>query len=313
MTRRTRGKPISGWVIINKPVGINSSRVVGLIKKRFDAQKAGHGGTLDPLASGVLPIALGEATKLISLAMDGRKIYRFTVQWGNERTTDDAEGGITNISDVRPKRCQIQAALDEFIGDIEQIPPKFSAIKVDGKRAYELARTGQKFSLEPRAVKIFSFDLIRILSPDAAEFRVECGKGTYIRSLARDFARRLGTFGYVARLHRVSVGPFGEGHANSLDSFDHLVYEPHSSGYLLPIEAALADIPALAFNPRQVEQIRHGRPVPMIDFLEDCSDDSFTSRVAGAPICAMADGRLVALVFVKDNFVCPKRVLNLNS
>ncbi len=208
MARRRKGTPIHGWLILDKPLGPSSSGCVGKLKWLTGAQKVGHGGTLDPLASGVLPIAFGEATKTSSYAMDGSKTYEFDVTWGTSTETCDAEGDVIASSDARPTEEQINAALPSFIGDIDQIPPKFSAIKIDGQRAYELARKGEEVDIKSRPVTIHDLRVVRIVDSNTASFEVDCGKGTYVRSLARDLALHLGCEGHISRLRRTAVGPF---------------------------------------------------------------------------------------------------------
>src|SRR5690242_4003426 len=198
---------VHGWVVLDKPVGMTSTHAVSVIKRLFKAKRAGHAGTLDPLASGCLPIALGEATKTVPFVMEGRKRYRFTVQWGEERDTDDAEGRVVEISAVRPEEAAIRAALPRFTGTIAQVPPRFSAIKVEGERAYDLARDGEVVELEPRPVEIGRLELVERPDAEHAVFEAECGKGTYVRALARDLGRVLGTFGHVSALRRTAVGP----------------------------------------------------------------------------------------------------------
>ncbi|MCC6981920.1 MAG: tRNA pseudouridine(55) synthase TruB, partial [Bauldia sp.] len=215
--RRKKGRPVSGWLPLDKPEGVTSTRILSEVKRLFDAQKAGHAGTLDPLASGMLPIAFGEATKTVSYVMDGRKIYRFAVRWGVQTDTDDTEGHAIAHSDVRPTPEAILAALPEFTGTIVQVPPAFSALKIDGERAYDLAREGEAVVLEPREVEIHRLTLVDVPDADHAVFEAECGKGTYVRAVARDLGRRLGTLGHVTALRRLLVGPFGEADMVTID------------------------------------------------------------------------------------------------
>ncbi|MEE8333476.1 MAG: tRNA pseudouridine(55) synthase TruB [Alphaproteobacteria bacterium] len=310
MGRRRRGQPIHGWLIIDKPPGMTSSRVVGRVRGILDAAKAGHGGTLDPLATGVLPIALGEATKTVSWVMDGTKRYRFTVRWGEARATDDTEGEVTAVSDARPDEAAIRATLDQFIGDIEQTPPAYSAIKVAGKRAYDLARAGEEVVLAARHVRVDTLTLVAIPDADHAEFEVACGKGTYMRSLARDIALALGTVGHVSALRRTAVGPFDEKAAISLESLESLVHSAPPSDYLLAVETALDDIPALALNPAQADHLRHGRPV-RVQGPEGHAFVDIGDADDGDVVCAMADGQAVALARYQDGEIRPVRVLNL--
>lgn len=300
MARRRRGQVVDGWVIVDKPVGLTSTQVVGRVRRLFDAQKAGHAGTLDPLASGVLPIALGEATKTVPYVQDGRKIYRFTVCWGAERTTDDLEGAITLQSPDRPDAAAIQAALPALTGTIMQVPPAFSAIKVDGERAYDLARDGVAVDLAARPARIDRFDLLACPDLDTAEFEVECGKGTYVRALARDLGRALGCLGHVAALRRVRVGPFGADRAIGLAQLAETCDTPAPGQHLLPVVTALDDIPALAMTGPQAERIRHGQSVRVLF----AADDLYRLE---------HDGHLVALASVAGGEIRPLRVFNLQA
>ena len=305
---RRRGKPIHGWLNIDKPLGLSSAGVVGKVRRLTGAAKVGHGGTLDPLATGVLPVALGEATKTVAYALNGTKVYRFTVRWGEARTTDDAEGGVTETSPVRPTSSEIEAVVNEFIGEIEQIPPAFSAVKVAGKRAYALARADIPVELEPRRVRVDELRLIDLPDADHAEFEVVSGKGAYMRSLARDLALALGTVGYVSALRRVAVGPFHEKDAISLDNLAALGHSAPLSELLLPVETALDDIPALALTEAEGWSLRHGQPVPAIPVVTRSS----VSRLdPGAVICAMSGGKPVALAQITGAEIRPLRVLNL--
>ncbi len=244
MARRKKGQPIHGWLVIDKPAGKTSSQVVSIVKRMLDAQKAGHGGTLDPLATGVLPIALGEATKTVSYIMDGTKRYRFAIAWGEARDTDDSEGAVTQTSDVRPSAVDIRAVLTDFVGVINQVPPNYSAIKIDGNRAYALARSGKTVIISSRPVRIDRIELVDVPDVDLAVFEVACGKGTYMRSLARDIALALGTFGHIGSLRRLAAGPFDVTDAISLESLKSLVQSAPPSTYLRSVESALDDIQA---------------------------------------------------------------------
>ncbi|NKB20436.1 MAG: tRNA pseudouridine(55) synthase TruB [Alphaproteobacteria bacterium] len=310
MARKRRGQPIHGWISIDKPSGRTSAQVTAQVRRLLDAAKAGHGGTLDPIATGVLPIALGEATKTVSYVMDGIKRYRFTVCWGEERTTDDLEGDVTAISEIRPIEADIVSVLPEFIGDIEQVPPDFSAIKLGGKRAYDLARAGEQVTIAKRQVHIEEFALVSQPDIDHAVFEVMSGKGTYMRSLARDIARRLGTVGHISELRRICCGPFLETASISLETLETLVHSAPPSDYLLAVETALDDIPALALNEAQADHLRHGRPVR----VQDSGGRSFVetgSLVEGDVLCAMADGQPVALARFADGEIRAVRVLNI--
>ncbi|HEV7546990.1 MAG TPA: tRNA pseudouridine(55) synthase TruB, partial [Reyranella sp.] len=261
MSRRKSGDKVDGWVILDKPVGLGSTPAVSRVRRLFGAQKAGHGGTLDPLASGVLPIALGEATKTVPFVMDGRKEYHFTLRFGQARSTEDAEGEVTATSDLRPTDEAIRGALAAFVGEVEQVPPAFSALKIEGKRAYDLARAGEPVALKPRRVLIERLELLGRPDADHADFVVSCGKGTYIRSLGRDLALSLGTVGYLSALRRTAVGPFREEAAISLPKLEALGHIPALLGALAPVATALDDIPALALTEAQADRLRQGQPV----------------------------------------------------
>lgn len=259
--------PIHGWLNLYKPLEISSAQAVGKAKFLTQAQKMGHAGTLDPLADGVLPLALGEATKATSLLMNARKTYRFAIQWGESTTTDDREGQILRASPNRPSKAQIEAVLPGFTGIIEQMPPAYSALKINGERAYDLARAGREVVLQPRPVTIYHIELAAEPEADTAQFRVECGKGTYVRSLARDIALALGTVGHVVTLTREAVGPFTIRNAISLDFLEKSVHNaPALAGvsgraWLMPIASVLDDIPALELDAASVKRLRHGQTV----------------------------------------------------
>lgn len=261
MPRKRKGRPLHGWLIIDKPLEISSSQVVGKARWLSKAQKAGHGGTLDPLASGLLPIAFGEATKTTSYAMDGRKTYQFHVTFGESRTTDDAEGDVVATSDVRPSMAEVEAVLPQFVGDIQQVPPAFSALKVDGKRAYELARAGDAPEMQARTVSIHGLALESVVDEHIIAFVVDCGKGTYVRSLARDIAEALGTVGYVSLLRRTKVGPFTLEHAISLEKLEEVCKKNAVEEVLRPIEDVLDDIPAVSLTQSQADDLRFGRAI----------------------------------------------------
>lgn len=310
MGRRRKGRPLNGWLVIDKPLGLTSNAVVGQVRRLMNAAKVGHGGTLDPLATGLLPLAFGEATKTVSYVMDGRKTYRFTVRWGEARTTDDAEGTVSAVSDVRPERAAILAVLPRFQGLIEQIPPAFSAIKVDGERAYDLARAQEEFELAPRPVRIDSLELIDQPDPDHARFEVACGKGTYMRALARDLALALGTVGHVAELRRTAVGPFTEKHAISLEKLGPLVHSAPPETILLPIATALDDIPALALIDEEIRQIRNGQELPILALA---NRSTLPKLAPGGVVLVTADGAALALTRVEGGALRPFRVLNIEE
>ena len=263
--RHKKGRALSGWVNFDKPLNMGSTQAVGKIRRLFDAQKAGHAGTLDPLASGILPIALGEATKTVSFMQDAGKSYEVVVAFGSQTTTDDAEGEIVEASDMRPDAAAVDAALAHFIGLIEQVPPQFSAIRKDGQRAYKLARTGEKIDLPPRQVQIDTITLLDVLDEAHMRLRVECGKGVYIRSLARDLGRFLGTFAHVSALRRTRVGGFDEKTALGLEKLTALGHSARDlaalDACLLPLETALNDISALALSDDAASCIRQGQAI----------------------------------------------------
>ncbi|WP_085902543.1 tRNA pseudouridine(55) synthase TruB [Kiloniella majae] len=309
MARKKKGLPIHGWLVLDKPLGLSSTQLVGKARRALNAQKVGHGGTLDPLASGLLPLAFGEATKTVSYAMDGRKTYRFAVKWGEATSTEDREGEVIEISPVRPVKEDILQALANFVGDVEQVPPRYSAIKVDGKRAYDLARDGdEEFELKSRIVHISRFDLIDMRNEDVAEFEVDCGKGTYIRSLGRDLAKALGTCAHVIELRRTRVGPFTLEHAISLESLEEIGHSPAADGLLLPVETALDDISALALSEAEATRLRQGQVLSMIT-RHDL--DRIGDLVNGDVFLATENGTPVALARFEKGEVRSVRVLNL--
>jgi len=307
--RKRDKRDVHGWVVLDKPVGMTSTHAVSVIKRLFAAKRAGHAGTLDPLASGCLPIALGEATKTVPFVVDGRKTYLFTVRWGEERDTDDAEGRVVATSDSRPDAAAITAQLGRFTGTIEQVPPRFSAVKIAGERAYDLARDGEAVDLAPRAVTIHRLELIEMPDPDHTVLAAECGKGTYVRSLARDLGRALGTFGHVSALRRNRVGPFGEDAMISLERLESLCHraaagEQNLADVLLPIETALDDIPALAVSPADAARLHRGQAV----LLRGRDASIFRGMVQ-----VSASGQLVAIAEVDRGEIVPKRVFNLTG
>jgi tRNA pseudouridine55 synthase len=314
-TERTPGpkkrqkRDVHGWIVLDKPVGMTSTHAVSVIKHLFTAKRAGHAGTLDPLASGCLPIALGEATKTVPFVVDGRKTYLFTIRWGEERDTDDAEGRVAASSPVRPDAAAIKALLPRFIGTIEQVPPRFSAIKIAGERAYDLARDGETVELAPRPVVIHRLELIDIPDADHAVLAAECGKGTYVRSLARDLGRALGAFGHVSALRRSRVGPFGEADMIPLEQVEALCHraaagEAHLADTLLPIETALDDIPALAVSPADAARLQRGQAA----LLRGRDASIFRGMVQVA-----CSGQLLAIAEVERGEIVPRRVFNLTG
>ncbi len=307
MARKRKGLPIHGWFNIDKPAGLSSSDVVSRVRRYTGAAKAGHGGTLDPLATGVLPVALGEATKTVSYAMDGLKTYRFEVRWGIATTTDDTEGEMLEEHAARPGREAIEAALPNFTGDIEQVPPVYSAIKVNGRRAYDLARRDEEVELAPRQVHIERLSLVEVCDVNRAVLEMTSGKGVYVRSLARDLARALDTVGHVAWLRRTAVAGFHESDAISLDILEALGHSAAASDILLPVETVLDDIPALALTQQEANRLRHGQGVAV---LPVASRSPFKDISQGDTVVAMAEGKLVALAKIAGGEIRPVRVMN---
>ncbi|MBS9719224.1 tRNA pseudouridine(55) synthase TruB [Tianweitania sp. BSSL-BM11] len=306
---KKKGRPVSGWVVLDKPVGMGSTEAVSKVKWLFNADKAGHAGTLDPLASGMLPIALGEATKTVPYVMDGTKVYRFTVTWGEERNTDDLEGVGTHHSTKRPSRDEVSAVLPGYIGVISQIPPSFSAIKIAGERAYDLAREGEVIEIPAREVEIDRLDIINH-DDQSTEFEVECGKGTYVRSLARDMGRQLGCYGHISMLRRLAVDPFTDADFVTVEELEAVrpkiseddVVRPDFSAvddFLVETAAALDCLPQVALSEDAAHRVRLGNPVIV--------------RGRDAPIeaeeaCATVRGKLVAIGAVEGGQFKPKRV-----
>jgi tRNA pseudouridine55 synthase len=308
MTGKRRGVKLDGWIAFDKPVGMSSTQAVAAVRRAANAEKAGHGGTLDPLASGLLPIALGEATKTVRWAMAGAKRYRMTIRWGEATATDDAEGPVVRRSSVRPDEAAIRAALPGFTGTIEQIPSTYSAILVDGRRAYDRARSGEEFVLEKRPVRIDRFALIACPDADHAEFEIDCGKGAYMRSLCRDLAEALGTCGHLTRLRRLAVGKFTVERAISVDMLAELGHGRALSEHLLPIETALDDIPALALTETEALHLRQGQCVRPLCPADRASIDQLGN---GAIVSVSACGKLAALAEIDAGMLRPVRVLNL--
>ncbi len=301
--KRKKGNPVHGWVVLDKPYAVGSTPMVSKVKWLFSAQKAGHAGTLDPLATGILPIALGDATKTVPFMMDAEKSYTFEITWGETRSTQDAEGEVTATSEVRPTPAQIEALLPQFRGNIEQAPPKFSAIKINGKRAYDLARAGEAVEMKARPVRVDRFDLVGT-TQDTATFEVDCGKGTYIRSLARDIALELGTCGYVSVLRRTRVGPFTLKESIKLDELEGMCDVARVSEGLHPVTTALDDIPVLAITADHAVDLRHGRGIDAPDNLPEAAQMSDLIR-------AELEGVLIALCSPQAGVLIPKRVFNL--
>lgn len=305
MARRKKGSPVHGWLVLDKPMGMTSTQALSRVKRIFNAQKAGHAGTLDPLATGVLPIAFGEATKTVSFAVDGAKSYSFVVRWGVETETDDAEGAAVRDSAERPGKGDILALLPRFIGEILQVPPRYSAIKIDGERAYDLARDGEEVNLEARPVLVDDLRLVAMPDVDTAVFEADCGKGTYVRAIARDLGRMLGCYGHVSALRRTRVGPFEEGDAWTLAELDAEADAGRlllPDGPLLPVDMALRDLPELPVSSSDAGRLARGMSVLV--------------RGRDAPVLsglmyATCHGRIVALGEVEKGALHPIRVFNL--
>ena len=318
MSRRKKGDEVSGWVVLDKPEELTSTQAVAAVRRIFNAQKAGHAGTLDPLASGILPIALGEATKTVPWLMEAEKTYLFTIKWGASTDTQDREGKVTAESAVRPTPEAIRKALKGFVGEIEQVPPQFSAVKVDGERAYDLARAGEAVELEPRQVVVYEAELVGTEGEDLATVRIRSGKGFYIRALVRDLATVLGAEAHVWRLRRAAVGPFQEADSVTLDALVDLGHKGAAFERLKPVETALADIPALAVNGDDAFKLRQGRPVVLLPHVMEALKPKFRDRTiagqdASRAALALFEGKAVALGDVRAGQFKPTRVFQLKD
>ncbi len=302
----------SGWLIIDKPVGMTSNQVVGGVRRHLGIKGCGHAGTLDPLASGILPIALGEATKTVSYAQDGTKDYAFTIRWGEFRTTDDCEGESCGTSERRPSREEILAILPRFMGEIPQVPPAYSAIKVDGKRAYALARAGNEVELAARTVVVHSLNLIDMPSDDEARFEVTSGKGFYVRAIGRDIAIALSCAGHISSLRRKRVGHFSLTHAMGWDAFTACESSAVIAKHLLPTETALDDIPALAATGQEAWRLGHGQTVLLSAAPDTLPAPDGRRKVSGdGEVAVFSEGRLVAIATISGRFLNPLRGFNL--
>jgi len=316
MGRKRKGAAVHGWVVVDKPRGVTSTDVVGLVRRVFDAQKAGHAGTLDPMATGVLAVALGEATKTVPYAMDAEKTYRFTACWGEARDSDDAEGNLTETSNVRPARDVIEAVLPRFTGEITQVPPVYSAIKVQGERAYDLARSGETVILEPRTIRIHEARLLDVPDEDHATFEILCGKGAYIRGWVRDVALALGTVGHVSELRRLAVGGFSVEDAISLDKLRSFMHSPAAFEHLRPISTALDGIPALAVTGPDAVRLRSGNPILMRAnlFASIVEEAGALDDLQGLTVyLSTAGGEPVALAELAEGELRPFRVFNFGT
>jgi len=303
---RRKGSDIHGWLILDKPQGITSNQALGRLKRLFNPKKVGHAGTLDPLATGVLPVAFGEATKTVAHVVDCEKSYDFTIAWGIETDTDDAEGKPVRTSGERPTRAALEAALPDFVGDIQQAPPSYSAIKVDGERAYDLAREGEAVELAPRSVSVYELEIADMLSADQTRLFCACGKGTYVRSIARDLGRALGCYGHIAALRRTSAGPFHEDNAISLETLESLSNSDGGQEALLskiiPVETALDGIPALAISGDDAARLKRGQAILI---------RGGNAPILKGPIYATSRGVLIAIGEAERGEMHPVRVFNI--
>ena len=317
MARKRKGRAVSGWVVLDKPYDLGSTQAVSRVRRLFEAQKAGHAGTLDPLATGILPIALGEATKTVPFLMDADKTYVFTVEWGSSTTTLDREGEVTASSDVRPTPEAAAEALKAFVGEILQVPPAFSAIKVDGERAYDLAREGVEVELKARPVTIHSAAVTNVPDADHIEITVGCGKGTYVRSIVRDLAQALGACAHVSQLRRTRVGPFGLPESISMEKLETLLYENRGSEALLPVETALDDIPALAVTTEDAFRLKQGRSIVLLPRQVETLRPLLSPRTIGGldasrTVLATSGGKAAALCEMRAGRLSPTRVFLLD-
>lgn len=302
MARGKKGRPVNGWLVVDKPAGVGSTTVVNKVKWAFGAQKAGHAGTLDPAATGVLAVALGEATKTVPYVTDALKCYRFRVTLGAATTTDDAEGDVVDTRDTRPTDAEIEAALGAFRGDIEQVPPQFSAVKVDGERAYDLAREGEVMDLAARPLWVERLEIIGRPDADHVDLEMVCGKGGYVRSIARDLGRALGCLGHVAWLRREWSGPFNAADGVSLEEIDRLAKSPEIDALLMPLELGLADLPELPCTPEGAVRLKNGNPGMVLTSSAQYGDEAWASYM----------GRPVAVGIYKAGELHPSRVFNLD-
>jgi len=309
MARRRKGDAVSGWICLDKPLDMTSTQAVGRVRRAFNAQKAGHAGTLDPLATGILPIALGEATKTVPFLMDASKVYRFTIAWGRTTASFDREGAVTATSDVRPSRAEVEAALGAFVGEIEQVPPAFSAVKIEGARAYDLAREGLEVELAPRTVTIHRLVVTAAPDADHTELELECGKGAYVRALVRDLAAALDACGHVAALRRTRVGALGEDRAIGLEKLEELCHRGARPEALLPVETALDDIPALALTTEDAFRLTQGRSIVLLPRQAEALKASLPS--GSRTVAAFEGGKVVALCEMRAGRLNPVRVLHL--
>ena len=298
MARKRKGRDISGWLIIDKPAGITSTAVVNKVKWAMNAQKAGHAGTLDPAATGVLAVALGEATKTVPFITDALKAYRFKVRWGEATNTDDAEGEVIETTTMRPSEAEIKDALGAFIGDIEQVPPAFSAVKIDGQRAYKKARDGEEMELSARPLWVEELTLIDLPDSDHAVLEMVCGKGGYVRSIARDLGRKLGCFGHVKALRRTWSGPFDTETALDWETLEEQARTDELDDHLRPLEVGLSELPELRTTPEGAARLRNGNPGFIYPGDTEYGDEAWASL----------DGKAVAVGKAMGGELHPTRV-----
>jgi tRNA pseudouridine55 synthase len=305
---RTEKRDVHGWIVLDKPTGVTSTQAVGAVRWALRAKKAGHAGTLDPLATGVLPIALGEATKTVPYALDGEKSYLFTVRWGAETDTDDSEGKVTATSATRPTIDAIRDALADYVGEIEQTPPKYSAVKIDGERAYDLARDGEEVEIAPRQVVVHRLDLVETPDADTAVFACDCGKGTYVRALARDIGRDLCCLGHVIQLRRTRVGAFHESEATALDDVKALREDPMAldaaRAFLRPAESALSDLVEVPVGRSDADKVRRGQAIIL---------RGRDAPIVQGEVYVTSGGDLVAIGRVEQGMFQPSRVFHLGG
>ena len=316
MARKRKGEAVHGWVVVDKPAGMTSTHAVAMVRRIFDAQKAGHAGTLDPMASGVLAIALGEATKTVPFAMEAEKTYVFVAHWGEARDSDDAEGKVVETSAVRPANEEIRAVLPRFVGEIDQVPPSFSAIKVEGERAYDLARDGEMPKLESRKIVVHQAQLLRRPDEDHAEFEMRCGKGAYVRAWVRDIARALGTVGHVSALRRTRIGPFSLEEAIPLEKLKSFGHSPAAFEHLRPISTALDGIPALAVTGSDAVRLRSGNSILMRAglFARIKEETPAGDDLQGLTVyLSSAQGEPIALAELAGGELRPFRVFNFGT
>ena len=308
MPRRRKGEAVSGWICLDKARGLGSTQAVGRVRRVFNAQKAGHAGTLDPLATGILPVALGEATKTVPFLIDADKTYRFVIAWGAQTASFDGEGKVTATSDVRPSPDAVREALPAFIGEIDQVPPDYSAVRVGGLRAYDLAREGVAMDLKPRRVVIHDARLVATPDADHAVLEIDCGKGTYVRALVRDLAAALGAHAHVSELRRTRVGAFVEDRAITLESLEDLCHRGAPLEALLPVETALDDIPELAVTAEDAFRLTQGRSIVLLPRQVE----TLRARLPASRTVSTRHGaRIVALCEMRAGRLNPTRVFHL--